>query len=148
MEYQHGGFPASEAYSWTTENLPRLGDILRRLCSGNAQVCRLAYIEYREFGRYFMQDDWIELIDSLDKFRVQNGHPTVEDRLKEICENIMIYDRHELVGECEEFDEPQPLPVKKVEVIKPANKKGVKLESLKNEAVLHGANNAEQLSLF
>lgn len=88
-KYTHGGIPEAEALHWNKETYQRLGKIIFHLTKGDAGSRRRGYIEYHEFHRHFMKDEWESKIRDLEIFRAANGNKSIADILSGINQEFI-----------------------------------------------------------
>ncbi len=103
--YTHGGYPASQAYHWNTENHQKLGDILYRLLCGNREKRYQARQDFFRMKRHFMLDEWDEYIDKVDRLRASKGVKTLTQYIDESSGELFHPDRFN--PEPEEFILPE-----------------------------------------
>lgn len=85
----HGGIPEADALHWNHDTYQRFGRIVQFLASSNPDHRRKGYIDYHEMHRYFMKDEWDNLIRELDLFRIAHRHLKISDLLLAISKDLV-----------------------------------------------------------
>lgn len=85
-----GGIPKEEAWHWDDRTYKLFGDIVYKLTSGMRAMRTQAYNDYYHLKRYFMLDEWDELIVRLEEHRAKLGaKQTIEEIIQEISKQVV-----------------------------------------------------------
>jgi hypothetical protein len=115
MNLTWGGIPESEAFSWEDPTVGQaFGEIVLNLYSTDKKVRRQGYIDFYEFKRHFLVEEWDRKIAVLDEYRAGLSKGTIEDLLYAAREDLTEAGICSLYNEeAKPADLIQPKPVQK-----------------------------------
>jgi hypothetical protein len=87
--YTFGGYPEAEAWHWTTDTYQKFGTIVYQLSSNDAELRRKGYFAFYEFRNFFIEAEFLEMIDKLEEFRRNKHIALIGTLLKDIKSQIV-----------------------------------------------------------